>query len=170
MIPSIQLAVHVLVLSLVVTSSCETFYIVPVNSTVKCEAKPCLTLDQLPGEIINQNFSNLTLYFSPGQHFLNQNLKTRNIENVKITGSSAYTELWLNENQWAISKVENLAIEKLTFASSSPSKRNNILISNCGNFSLKECTILKIKALDVWASSTTMTACTFNITQVSGSL
>ena len=102
MIPSIQLAV--LVLSVVVTSSCETFYIVPVNSTERCEAEPCLTLDQFAGEITNQNFSNLTLYFLPGQHFLNQHLNISNIENLNVIGYSSDTTVWLQGSK-EIAKV-----------------------------------------------------------------
>ena len=83
-----------LVLSVAVISSCEPFYIVPVNSTERCETEPCLTLDQLAGEVANKSFSDLTLYFFPGNHFVNQNLNISNVETINVIGSSSDTIVW----------------------------------------------------------------------------
>ena len=162
MIPSIQLAV--LVLSVVVTSSCETFYVVPVNSTKRCEAEPCLTLDQLDGETANHNFSNLTLYFLPGQHFLNQHLYISNIENLNVTGYSSDTTVWLQGSK-EIAKVEiviknNVVIENMTFFVTSKYWSGKVNISDCSNLLLVNCTFKAVELL-VKSNSTTMVDCTF---------
>ena len=161
---SVELAV--LVLSVVVTSSCEIFYIVPFNSTERCEAEPCLTLDQLASEITNRNFSNLTLYFLPGQHFFNQHFYNiiSNIENLNVIGYSSCTTVSLQGSKRSargeIVIKNNFVIENMTFFVTSNDSHGKVNISDCSNLLLVNCTFKAVELL-VKSNSTTMVDCTF---------
>ena len=148
MASSIQLAV--LILSVVVTCSCETFYIVPVNSTERCEAEPCLTLDQLDGEITNQNFSNLTLYFLPGKHKSQCCISFSKIKNIRMISldSTAIVEKTTIRISAEILEIGNIAFGLF----------GTVNIDSCRNVLLKGCTF-KGYELQINSDSTTMTDC-----------
>ena len=142
--------------------SCETFYIVPVNSTERCGAEPCLTLDQLASEIWNQHFGDLTLYFIPGQHFLHQHLFINSSGNVKIIGYSSDSNIWLKGNKLTILNVQNIVIERLLFASSNnfTQKAGNIAISSIESLLLNNCTFWGAVVM-ISSDSIEVTECTF---------
>ena len=113
-----MILLSVLVLSVVVMCNCEMFHIVPVNSTERCEEEPCLTLGMFAKEIASQNFSNLTLYFTPGKHGLDQNLKLTNVKNVKIIGHLLGSWISLVKNNLTIFKVQSIVITNIEFSGS----------------------------------------------------
>ena len=143
--------------------SCETFYIVPVNSTERCGAEPCLTLDQLASEIWNQHFGDLTLYFIPGQHFLHQHLILNSSGNVKIIGYSSDSNIWLKGNKLTILNVQNVVIERLLFASSNnfTQKAGNVAITLIGSLLLNNCTFWGAVVM-ISSDSIEVTECTFD--------
>ena len=135
-----KMNITVLVLSVVAMCSCETFHIVPVNSTERCEEEPCLTLGTFAKEIVSQNFSNLTLYFTPGKHRLDQNLKFISIKNVKIIGHLLGSWISLVKNNLTIFKVQSTVITNIKF-NGSP---GNVYISQCKNLLLVKCTVFMV--------------------------
>ena len=149
----------ILVLSVVATCICNsgTFHIVPVNSTWRCEGEPCFTLDQLAGEIVNRNFSSITMYFQSGKHTLKheQTLKVSDIRTVKMIGISLDVELcWLQNTTLEILDVQDLVIEKITFLSNT-GQLGLASIKQCGNFLLGHSTFRRIEIL-VLSNSTTV--------------
>ena len=152
-----SISLTILVLSVVATCHSETFHIVPVNSTWRCEGEPCITLDQLASEIVNRNFSSITMYFQSGKHTLKheQTLNVSGIRTVKMIGTSLDVELcWLQNTTLEILNVQDLVIEKITFLSST-GRLGLASIKECGNFLLGHSTFKKIGLL-VLSNSTTV--------------
>ena len=150
-----------------VMCSCETFHIVPVNSTCRPNAEPCYTLSQLANETEHLSVSYLTLYFLPGDHFLNQQLNVRSIPKVKMFTLSVLTTVWLQDNKITASKVRKLEIANLTFVSSNSIVPTlyTIYIRESGNIILTGCTFIetmKSMIMLVESNSTTMSDCVFN--------
>ena len=161
-----------LVLSVATKCICETFHIVPINSTETCEVQPCLTLDQFTREEENQRFSNLTLFFTNGKHTLNQQLSISYIEHLKLVGTSLNSELWLQENRniLLISNIHFLDVLNMTLISSSSQGENKqIQIKKCGNFFLIGCNIQRV-IFQVYTINTTISDCTFDGKQSRGTL
>ena len=153
-----------LLLSLVVKCSCEILYIVPATSTQRCGAEICNTLDQITDIIANQNFSNLTLYFLPGQHYLSNDITINHIETVKVIGSSLHTEIWLQQNSLTIDSVKYVTIENLTIASSYSEWFGKVQISQSEDLVTKRCTFRKIR-IPMSSRNATITECVFDNTR-----
>ena len=162
----------VLAVSVAIKSSCETVHIVPINSSETCEVEPCFTLDQFAREAVNQNFNNLTLYFTDGKHSLKENLSISYAEHLKLAGRSHYSELWFPEyhNVLMISNVRFLDILNMTLISSAPQGENTqIQIDKSDKFVLNSCNIQRV-TLQVHSTNTTMTDCTLDGKQSLGIL
>ena len=149
----------VALLSVVAMCSCETFHIVPVNSTERCEEEACLTLDQLARKVANHNFSNLTLHLLPGDHFLHKNMDIFNAVHAKLSGCFSNTTVWLQGATMNISGVEVFVAENIIFSSSGWSGK--VFVSKYGEFSLNKCTFNRVK-LKVASKSETLFYCTFD--------
>ena len=158
----------VLLLSVVVWSSCETFHIVPVDSTEMCEKKPCLTLDQLANETLDQHYGNLTLYFTPGSHFLRQNLRLDG-SNVKMIGLSLNSTIWIQElMSLRIFNVKVLVMDNVKFASGSNHTLQEFVqchFETSRNLLIKDC-VFKGVELKAVSDKTTIVACTFVKTNI----
>ena len=149
-----------LLLSLVAICSCEIFYIVPVNSAQRCEEETCLTIDQL-GEVMHQSFSNLTLYFLPGQHYLaSRHIVINYVKNVTITGSLSNTEVWLQQSTFTAAGIKHLAIENLTFASSYTEQHGSVEISKSEELLITGCKF-RVIGMSMSSYNATITRCTF---------
>ena len=153
---SSSLALATLLLSVVAMCVGKTFTIVPGNSTVMCNIKLCYTLDQLAGKSINPT-TQLTLYFYPGEHFLNRQLAFSRIENIKMIGSSPKVEIWLRRSELIMSEIQNLDIENLAFVNGS----EWIQFYQCSNIKLKRC-IFREAMVGIEADRLTMTSCIFS--------
>ena len=154
------LRLAVLVLSVVVRCNCETFHVVPVNSTERYEVEPCYTLDQIANEIMTTKIDDLTLNFLPGKHYLYQQLGIYNVKNVKLIGSSLGSEIQFQQNSMTM-KVQDLVLESLTFVSSNytdlPGK---VQIDHNNKLVMRKCT-LKQTVVIVTTENMTTTECTF---------
>ena len=138
--------ITVLVLSVVVMCSCETFHIVPVNSIEKCEEEPCLNIDQLAIKLMKHNFSNLNLYFTPGRHYLNHYLSIINTETLAMNCSlHYYATVWLQGTNFSVIRVKAFAAVNIKFTSSKGF--SSIGISVLANIYLSECIFEDVKLL-----------------------
>ena len=100
-----------------VTGCCETIYVVPLNTTAQCESNFCYTLDQLTNsQVMNQSFSDLTLYFLSGEHLLSQQLNIGSIAKIKIF-SDGNSVVRLQGSLLKISDIRDLEIKGLIFLS-----------------------------------------------------
>ena len=135
----------VFILSVAIQSSCETYHIVPDNSTERCEEEPYLTLDQLAVAIVDQNVTSLSLHFLSGEHHLTHDMNvgytTIIVEDMEMIGISLNTTVWLHGAKLSISKVKDFVVENITFLSGGGS----ILIDECVNCKLNRCTFATIK-------------------------
>ena len=161
-----------LVLALLVISAvycnCKTFHIVSVDSTERCEAEPCLTLDQLAaGEISCQNFSDLTLYLLPGKHILNQqlNIKCFTFKLRMIGFGINKPEIWLQENNLIVpEKVQDLEIESLLFISNNELKSPGYVVTRPkGNTVIKRSAFQETQII-IESINTTIAEITLNST------
>ena len=142
---SVATTLSLLILSVVVMYNCETFHIVPVNSTKRCEEEPCLTLDQLARRVANENFTNLVLHFLPGEHFLNQTeLDISNMKSSKMIGSSLATTIWFQGNTISICNMKTLEVENITLASSNK-QSGNVEIKESENIVLIGCSLNRVR-------------------------
>ena len=148
-----------LLMTVLATCSCTTFYIVPVNSTERCEAEPCLTLDQLAGGIMNRYYNNLTvnLCFLPGEHILNRYFNIESVDSVRMIGS--HSAALLLRNMLELYWIRELMVTNLTFVSSTDNEQEwRINIFQSGNVLFNKCVFWKVM-LWVSSNSTTVTKC-----------
>ena len=163
----------VLVLSVVVTCSCEKVYIIPDNSVEDCEVEPCYTVNQLANKIKNQSLNDLTLYFLPGKHFLDKQLEINSIKFVKMIGYSMESEIWLPYYQRTlsgkllnISNTQELIIQNLTFVSSYIDRPGVIEITGSVTVLLVKCIFWQSRIhVHIHSYNITMSQCTVNNTK-----
>ena len=140
-------------LTVVARYSCETIHIVPANSNETCVAmaKPCLTLKKLALERASLGSTNLTLYFHPGEHFIDQKLLNFSIESIKMIGLSKNTIVWIQGPEMSILEIDALAIENLILASSNE-ETVTVSIEECGSIQIVGCTFNRVE-LDLYVKS-----------------
>ena len=144
-------------LTVVARYSCETIHIVPANSTETCVAmeKPCLTLEKLALEIASLGSTNLTLYFHPGEHFVNRKLLNfSNVKSIKMIGLTINTIVRFQGPELSILEIEALAIENLILASSNE-ETMAVSIEECGSIQIEGCTFNRV-VLDLYVKSMIM--------------
>ena len=152
----------VVLLGIATLCSSETFHIVPVNSTEQCEVELCLTLRQVTSEIMNQKFINLTLFFLPGEHFLEKKLVIRQVRYLNLLGCSLNSTVWAQEHI-LISEVQELVVKGLRLLSGNNiTKHGYILVDQNENLLLKNNTFWMIEILVLSSIKTTIIGCTFN--------
>ena len=141
-------------LTVVARYSCETIHIVPANSNETCVAmaKPCLTLEKFALERASLGSTNLTLYFHPGEHFINLKLLNfSNVKSIKMIGLTINTIVWFQGPELSILEIEALAIENLILASSNE-ETMAVSIRKCGSIQIVGCTFNRVK-LDLYVKS-----------------
>ena len=163
----IRQPVLALLVASVVYCSCETFHIVPVDSTERCETEPCLTLDQLAaGELSDHNFSDLTLYFLPGKHILNRQLDIDCFTNkfTMVGYDIRKPEIWLQENKLIIPRnVQDIEIENLIFFSDSELESTGYVdIRPNGNVLIKRSAFQETQIIILYSINTTLSEITLN--------
>ena len=150
----------VFIILVAIKCSCETFHIVPDNSTERCEDESCLSLDQLTGEIVDRNITSLCLHFHSGEHYLTQDMDISNVEIFEMVGSTLNSRIWLDEAKLSISEVDVVVLQILTFFSRGPQKYI-VSFNECENLTVKGCTFIGTK-LQLTSKSATIIHCIFN--------
>ena len=155
------LGLALLVLStILVHCKCQTFYIVPANTAERCETEQCYTLDQITTAVRSQSFSDLTLYFLAGKHYLRQSMKITTLNNVSMIGLNSEVEIKMQLKTSLTLTSQTILFKDLTFDKVWAKFQGKIQITEGDKLSMIGCTFKKTE-IAIRANNVTMDDCAF---------